>query len=205
MVSNRPAGAFVAGVILMGLGGLFLIAQLLGGTFWAYFWPYPIIAAGLTFFIAMITGGRGSGAFAIPGSILTTLGIILFLQNTFGWWESWTFAWTLVVMSVGVGLYLMGVWNENEKVKRVGVYIAAIGGLMLLLFGAFFGIGYSWLGFGFAARILWPLILIGVGAVLVMRGGKVLNKRSISANQEPSMPAPQPSPKVEEPVQSVTA
>ena len=55
MVRNRQASIFVAGIILMGLGGLFLIAQLLGGSFWAYFWPYPIIAAGLTFFVAMVT------------------------------------------------------------------------------------------------------------------------------------------------------
>jgi hypothetical protein len=170
MVRNQQITPLIAGVILMGLGGLFLIAQLLGGNFWAYFWPYPIIAAGVTFLIAMVSRGRGAGGLAIPGSIITTVGLILFLQNSFGWWESWAFAWTFIVISVGVGIFIMGVVNQSDKSKRNGLRIAAIGVLLLVPFGIFFGLGFSFLGFTFATRVIWPLILLGVGAVLVLRG-----------------------------------
>src|SRR4051795_12353379 len=92
MVRNGQTSYFIAGIILMGLGGLFLIAQLLGGTFWAYFWPYLIIVAGLTFLAGMVYTGRGAGGLAIPGTIITTVGVILFFQNLLGWWQSWSYA-----------------------------------------------------------------------------------------------------------------
>jgi hypothetical protein len=203
MVRSQQTTAFIAGVILMGLGGLFLIAQLLGGSFWAYFWPYPIIAAGLTFLFAMVANGRGSGALAIPGSIITTIGVMLFIQNSFGWWESWSFAWTLIVVATGVGIYLMGIWNQAEKAKRTGLNVAGIGLLLLMLFGAFFGMGFSFLGFGFAARMMWPIILIGIGAFLVLRGVVVIGQRSPKSNDESSTPEAQPAKMSEEPTQSV--
>jgi hypothetical protein len=182
MARNRQTSMFIAGVILMGLGGLFLIAQLLGGTFWAYFWPYLIIGVGLTFLVSMITGGRGAGGLAIPGSVVTTVGTILFIQNAFGWWESWTFAWTFIVISVGVGIYMMGVINESEKAKSTGVNIAGIGAVLLFVFGAFFGMGSSFLGFSFAGRIIWPLMMIAVGAFLVVRWNMALKDRSSNGN-----------------------
>jgi len=190
MVRNRQTSYFIAGIFLMGLGGLFLFAQLLGGTFWSYFWPYLIIVTGLTFLASMIYRGRGAGGLAIPGTIVTTLGVILFFQNLLGWWQSWAYAWTMLVVATGIGIYLMGVWNYSEKAKRRGVNIAAIGGALLLLFGTFFGLGFSFLGFGFAARVIWPLAMIVVGAFLVMRWGKVLNQPASTTEIESALPAP---------------
>jgi hypothetical protein len=184
MVRNRQTSYFIAGIILMGLGGLFLFAQLLGGTFWSYFWPYLIIIAGLTFLAGMVYAGRGAGGLAIPGTIITTLGFILFFQNLLGWWQSWAYAWTVLIIATGAGLYLMGVWNYSERVKRVGANIALLGGVLLLLFGTFFGLGFSFLGFGFAARVIWPLTMIVGGALLVIRWGKVLNQPSSSNNTD---------------------
>ena len=182
MAQNRQASIFVAGVMLMALGGLFLIAQLLGGTFWAYFWPYPIIALGLAFFFGLVNRGRGAGGLAIPGSIITTIGVLLLLQNSFGWWESWAFAWTFIVISIGVGILLMGIWNQSARAQRTGLKIAGIGVGLLFIFGTFFGLGFSFLGFSFAARIIWPLLLIGAGAFLALRGVVVLTNRSITEN-----------------------
>jgi hypothetical protein len=170
MARTSQTSAFIFGVLLMGLGGIFLIAQIFGGNFWAYFWPYPIIALGIAFFAGMVDRGRGAGGLAIPGSIITTIGLLLFLQNSFGWWESWAFAWTFIVISVGVGLIVMGYWNGKEKPQRVGLMIAGIGTALLFLFGTFFGLGFSFLGFRFAARVIWPLLLIGAGAFLALRG-----------------------------------
>lgn len=184
MVRNQQITPLIAGVALMGLGGLFLIAQLLGGNFWAYFWPYPIIAVGLTFLVTMISRGRGAGGLAVPGSVITTVGLLLFLQNSFGWWESWAFAWTFIVISVGVGIFMMGIVNHSDNAKRNGLRIAAIGVLLLIPFGIFFGLGFSFLGFTFATRVIWPLILMGVGAVLVLRGVLAHSLRAPSANPD---------------------
>jgi hypothetical protein len=186
MARTSQTSAFVFGVLLMGLGGIFLIAQMLGGNFWAYFWPYPIIATGLAFLAAMVNRGRGAGGLAIPGSIITTVGLILFLQNSFGWWESWAFAWTLIVISVGVGIFIMGYWDSKENLQRVGLLIAGIGAALLFLFGTFFGLGFSFLGFRFAARVIWPLMLIGVGAILALRG--LIKFVQNSSDSTPALP-----------------
>ena len=179
MILSRQTSALLAGLMLMGLGGVFLIAQLLGGSFWSYFWPYPIIALGLSFFWGLANRGRGAGGLAIPGSIITTIGVLLLLQNSFGWWESWAFAWTFIVISVGVGIMLMGFWNQKERAQRVGLKIAGVGVGLLFIFGTFFGLGFSFLGFSFAARIIWPLMLIGVGAFLALRGIVVITQREV--------------------------
>jgi hypothetical protein len=194
MVRSQQATVFVTGTLLMGLGGLFLIAQLLGGHFWAYFWPYPIIAVGLTFLAAMVTRGRGAGGLAVPGTIITTIGFILFIQNSFGWWESWAFAWTFIVISVGAGILIMGYWNGSERTMRNGLRIALIGLLLLMLFGTFFGLGFSFLGFGFAARVIWPLIMVGIGAILIMRGIVTHSLRSSIGTDTKAVPAAQPHP-----------
>ncbi len=205
MVRNRQSSMFIAGVILMGLGGLFLVAQVLGGSFWSYFWPYLIIGVGLTFLVAMVTSGRGAGGLAIPGSVVTTVGIILFLQNAFGWWESWAFAWTFIVIAVGIGIYVMGIWNQSEKAKRNGLNIAGIGGILLFVFGAFFGLGFSFLGFSFAARIIGPLVIIGFGAFLVMRWGMALKQHPSSTIGESSLSESRLDQAREEPTQSVAS
>jgi hypothetical protein len=204
MERNRQTTLFVTGVILMGLGGLLLVALMLGGSFWSFFWPYLIIGVGLTFLAAMVGTGRGSGGLAIPGSVVTTVGIILFLQNAFGWWESWTFAWTFIVIAVGIGIYTMGVWNQSEQAKRKGLNIATIGGVLLFVFGAFFGLGSSILGFSFAGRIIGPLVMIGIGAFLVIRWGMALKQRPSSLIEEPSVSEPSRDKTPAEPTQSVT-
>lgn len=170
MARTSQAGSFVLGVSLMSLGGIFLIAQILGGNFWAHFWPYPIIGIGLAFLYGMVQRGRGAGGLAVPGSIITTLGLLLFLQNSFGWWESWAFAWTFLIIALGVGLFTMGHWNGTYGPQRAGLIIGGIGVVLLFFFGIFFGLGFSFLGFGFAARVIWPIIIIAIGGVLALRG-----------------------------------
>jgi hypothetical protein len=202
MVLNRQTGSFVAGVLLMGLGGLFLIAQLLGGHFWAYFWPYPIIATGLAFFYAMLATQRGG--FAIPGSIITTIGVLLLLQNSFGWWESWAFAWTLIVVAVGVGITLMGMMNHATRATRNGLRIAALGMGLFFVFGTYFGMGFSFLGFGFATRVFWPLMLIGGGALLALRSVVNLSQHSLKEDRPVSIPDTNFAPANEAAPQSVT-
>jgi hypothetical protein len=206
MVLNRQVGLFVAGLMLMGMGMIFLIAQILGGNFWGYFWPFPIIAIGLTFFYFFLSGGRGSSGLAIPGSIITTIGVILMLQNSFGWWESWAFAWTFIIISVGVGIFLMGLRSQSEGSQRAGLLVAGIGVLLALPFGIFFGLGFSFLGFGFASRVIWPLMLLAGGAFLALRGVVAISHHSAQTTPtttELSLPEPKPIVKAEEPAQNI--
>ncbi len=107
--SNEARTGLVGGAILVALGALFLAQELFSFDPGRYGWPLFIIGPGLLLFAGMVLGGRGAGDFAIPASIVTTVGLILFTQNLTGHFQSWAYAWTLVApTAVGLGLALYG-------------------------------------------------------------------------------------------------
>jgi membrane-bound ClpP family serine protease len=90
--------------ILFLFGLLALFGQLFRGfDLWGTFWPFLIIGCGALFFVAMFLSGKSAAWLAIPGSIIIVTGLILLAQNLTGYWESWSYAWTLIVIAVGLG------------------------------------------------------------------------------------------------------
>jgi hypothetical protein len=159
-------GGIVGGALLVLLGFVLLIHPVTGVNPWAVIWPFCIIIPGLAFFLVTLGGGRPFAALAIPGSVLTTLGLILFYQNTFGYFESWAYAWALVAPgAVGLGLALTGHWGGHEIVRRVGTYLAAAGLGLFVSLAAIFEVGVF--RSSLAARIGWPLLLIAFGITIV--------------------------------------
>jgi hypothetical protein len=109
MSVKRNSGSLIAGTILIVLGLLSLAGQVFRGfTFWGYLWPFIIIAFGGLFFVGMFAGGKSLAGLAIPGSIICGLGIMMFLQNLTGYWESWSYSWTVILVLVGLGIFIMG-------------------------------------------------------------------------------------------------
>src|SRR5690349_21065109 len=93
MYQGVARGGVVAGTLLVLLGLVLLIQPVTGMNPWAAIWPFCIIIPGLSFFMVALGIGRPAAPLAIPGSILTTLGLILFYQNTFGYFQSWAYTW----------------------------------------------------------------------------------------------------------------
>ena len=115
------AGELVVGLGLIGLGGLFILGQIFRVDFWNLIWPIFVMLPGLVFFAVMLIGSRNLAPFAIPGSIITTTGLVLFYQNMTGHWESWAYIWALIApTSVGVGLWLAGTRSENPSLREAG-------------------------------------------------------------------------------------
>ena len=167
MSRNTSTNGVIAGIILIGLGGLFLVAQVFGGSILTNLWPFLVIGAGLLFFAGMVARGRGAGGLAIPGSIVTTVGLILLVQNTFGLWDTWSFVWGLIIVAVGVGIFIRGLWDDDADSRRSGPIVALIGFVLFVIFGAFFGLNLS--RYQGLIRQLWPLLLIGLGVLLILR------------------------------------
>lgn len=151
------------GVLLIGLGLVFLLGQLLRFNVWRFIWPFFIIAAGLTFFAGMFAGGRAAGALALPGSIITTVGVILFVQNTFGIWGTWAYAWGLIIAGVGIGLLIFGRQSSLPELRQAGRVVLAVGLGLFFVFGLFFELGAALLGLRSLGGVLWPLMLILLG------------------------------------------
>lgn len=188
MARERSNGGLIGGAFLMGLGALALLAQFAGSNFWTDFWPMLVLGTGILFFAGMVIGGRGAGGLAIPGTIITTVGTILLLQMRFGYWHAWSYAWTLIIMSVGAGIFIKGLWDGDENSRRAGAIVGGIGFILFLVFGSFFTLGFGVLGFPLAARLVWPVVMMAVGLFLVLRWSARLGQRTYGVSHLPDEP-----------------
>lgn len=159
--------SLIVGLALIGLGVLFLLQQLFDWTIWDALWPLIIIAAGGLFFAGMVAGGKGAGPLAIPGSIITTIGVILFSLNLLQRWEAWAYSWGLIVAAVGLGLALNGWWSDLPGLRRSGLELMRVGLFLFVLFAVFFEV----LIFGAFTLDNWvgPVVLIALGLWLLAR------------------------------------
>jgi hypothetical protein len=170
MISRRSnTGGLVGGSILIGLGALFLLAQFFGFAAWAYVWPLAIVGLGLLFFIGMLAGGKTAGGLAVPGTILSSIGLVLLFQNITGHWETWSYGWTIIVLAVGVGLFIAGAWSGNLDQRHSGLRVAEIGFVLFVLFGAFFELVLGGFGGSRLQQAAFPVLLILIGLYLVLR------------------------------------
>ena len=159
------------GIMLLFLGLLFLIGPVMGGGFWAAAWPFAIIIPGLLFFVGMMMGGKSAGRLAIPGSIITTIGLLMLYQNSFKHFESWAYAWALIPTAVGVGLTIDGLWSEQAELLKRGKGMMGFGLIMLLVGYLFFEfvLPMSGLGRWVAGGVVGPLVLVVLGLFLLYR------------------------------------
>jgi hypothetical protein len=169
MDTRRNSGSIVGGLILILLGLLFLFGQWFRGfTFLGLLWPLFIVALGALFFVGMLAGGKSSAGLAVPGSIITGIGLMLLAQSLTGYWESWSYGWTVILILVGLGIFIMGAYNGNERSRRAGLRLMQIGCILLIAFGAFFeGLIFASQHPG-AGGLIFPAALILLGLILVL-------------------------------------
>ncbi len=188
--SGRNA-ALVGGALLIGFGLLSLAGQLFRNVVnWSYLWPLTIVLAGALFFAGMFLGGRSTSGLAIPGSIIGGIGLMLLYQNLTSHWESWAYGWALIVLFVGVGIFIAGVYGGFEGQRRAGLKVMETGFILFVVFGAFFELllsGGSVAGFrGF----LFPGLLILLGAYIIVRRVVHLGGPSSAHDDTPMPPIP---------------
>jgi len=165
------AGSLVLGVILVIVGTLFLVREFTGPNFWHWAWPLIVVAAGGLLFAGLFAGGKPVSGLAIPASIVTTTGLILLFQNTFHLWQTWAYAWALVVpTSVGLGIWVMGWLEGKPRPQEVGRRMAEIGFVIFLGFAAFFEliVNLSGLWHGTSGAIVAAILILG-GAYILTR------------------------------------
>lgn len=126
-------------------------------------WPMLTIGAGiLIFVIGLLVGAPGM---AVPASIVTGIGCILYWQNANNDFGAWSYMWTLIPGFVGVGLILTGLLGENTRRNlSSGLNLIVISVVLFLIFGTIFG-GLAILGpYGPA------ILLIALGVYILVRG-----------------------------------
>lgn len=156
----------VIGIALVVLGLLFLLGR--GLDFGAMAWPFFVLIPGVIMLAVAFLGDRSSAALAIPGSIVTTIGLILFVLNLTDYWQAWAYCWALVAVGAGLGNFIHGALTRDPQKERDGLRAAYVGLILFAAFGAFFEF-FIWGGASLVMRWLIPLALIAVGVYLILR------------------------------------
>jgi hypothetical protein len=161
MNTSKITGQVITGISLVVFGALALVGNFF--EIWGYIWPLALLAFGAIFFISMARVGPVGSGLAIPGSILTTLGLILLVQTLTQNWGSWSYAWGLILVGVGIGTHIHGRVGGDMNARKSGRQLATLGFIFFILFGAFFELGGLIRGLAPSGDVLWPLALIGLG------------------------------------------
>lgn len=184
MSNKRFSGTLVAGVVLIALGLLSLLGQIFRGfPFWSYLWPLIIIGVGGLFFVGMFAGGKSFAGLAIPGTLIGGLGLMMFLQNLTGYWESWAYSWTIILVLVGLGIFIMGLYSEDMHRRQAGLRVMKVGAILFIIFGGFFELIFNAFRPLGIQQYIFPLLLVGLGIYLVVvRSGLLTSRRLDSTN-----------------------
>ncbi len=166
--------SIIIGTILILVGLLFLVIQLFPGLAFnldiGRQWPLIIVSVGLLLILGAVFG---SPALAIPGSIVSGIGGILYVQNLTNTWSSWAYIWTLIPGFVGIGLVLAGLLGYQRRASwREGSRLLLISFILFLIFGAFFN------GLGGLGRY-WPVVLIVLGLWMLLPRRQRISKKNL--------------------------
>ena len=153
----------VGGIILILFGVFFLALQFLPEEIThlldlSHQWPLIIVGIGGVF---MVFALLAQPPLAILGSIVGGIGLLLYYQNVTGNWESWAYAWTLIPGFVGLGIFLM-----HALQRQIAQGLREGGRMMLVSLGLFLFFSLMFSGF---RGILWPVGMIALGALLLLR------------------------------------
>jgi hypothetical protein len=158
-------------VVLVGLGLLFLVQQGLGIDIGRFGWPLFVILPGLGMLVAFAFAPRSAAGLAIPGCVVTTIGLILAVQNTFNLWQTWAYAWTLIPAAVGIGLRLQSEQLGQPRAMQVGMrmFESSLLGFLMFLVLFEFVLDLSHFANGVLRSMLGPALLILAGVYLLVR------------------------------------
>ena len=133
-------------------------------------WPIFVIVPGLLLWaLAFVPRPPAGVGFAIAGSIVTAVGLLLWYQQLSGNWDSWAYAWALIgPCAAGVGVLLYGLMMRIPRMVSTGLWLAAIGFGLFVVGALYFETVFRTGRVPFDVDQVWPFIVIGVGVALVL-------------------------------------
>jgi hypothetical protein len=163
----------VAGLVLLIVGVLVLAAEpLIGfvrglgiGDDILRWWPLLVIGLSLFFLVPSLAGRqhpRLRAGMVIPGAMLAGIGAALLYTSFTDRWSSWSYLWSVLPFSFGLGMYAAGWIADAPAFKWIGAGIAGGGVVAYLVFATAFG--------GEAFRLLGAIGIIALGLALTIGG-----------------------------------
>ncbi|MFN2222915.1 MAG: hypothetical protein ACK2UH_10205 [Candidatus Promineifilaceae bacterium] len=133
--------SIIAGLILILVGLFFLLLpffpSLADSINIELTWPMIIVGVGGLFLLGALLG---SPALAVPGSVIAGIGLLLTYQNANDAWETWGYSWALIPGFVGVGIVIQETLKGRAgKGLRKGGQLIVISLVMFVIAGALIG------------------------------------------------------------------
>jgi len=170
------ARSTIIGAGLIVVGALFLLVEV-GGVYlpavsWRYRWPRFVVAPGVLMLLGALQGRPRSAGLAVPGSVVTMVGLVLLFQNATNHWHSWAYAWALISPTAfGIGRVMQGWLSGRPDVSRQGRRLVNVGLVLFFGFAIFFELVLNISGVvdRSLSGIVVPILLIGAGVLALVR------------------------------------
>ena len=159
------------GVILVVVGGALLIGRVVDIGLAGVTWPVWIVVPGVAMLIgSFFIPARGGVGLAVAGSIVTTVGLVLWVQDAYDLYATWAYAWALVAPTApGIGMTFYGLVHRDGQLVGDGVRTMLVGLGLFLGFALFFEgvVGLSGTPIANLDDVL-PYAIVGLGILLVV-------------------------------------
>ena len=171
-MKKEQRGNIVGGTFLILLGLFFMIWYLKPDWVTAVFgdtisWPFYVIGVGVVFLIVAVV--TQMGGFAVPGSLAAGIGSMLYYQNFYNDWESWSYLWPLVPGFVGLGLLIGSYVDKSMRSeRRTGMTMFLIALAVTAVLGGFFSANLN-LRLGGAVLLILFGIYVLIGSMVKKR------------------------------------
>jgi hypothetical protein len=162
------------GGLLLLLGIVVLLGQVLEVDLGRVGWPFFVIIPGLGLLgLGLAAAGRLGEVLAMVGGVVTMAGLVLGVQNATDRFDTWAYAWALVVLGgAGVGRWLVGVVRGRAELAASGGWLIAAGLVTFVVFAVFFEVVV-----GIGGRPVGSAGRYGLAALLILAGLVLLGRR----------------------------
>jgi hypothetical protein len=132
--------------------------------------------------LGLAAPGRVGEVLAMVGGVVTMAGVVLGVQNATDRFDTWAYAWALVVLvGAGVGRWLVGVVRGRGELAASGGWLVAAGLVAFVVLAVFFevvvGIG------GRGGALSGSVGRYGLAALLIVAGLVLLGRRLLAARR----------------------
>lgn len=163
----------ILGLMLLVIGLLVLASEPIGNWFAGLgiseellaWWPATVVVLSAFFLVPAALPGpnrRLRAGMVIPGSFLAGVGGALLYTSVNDRWAAWSYLWTVIPASIGIGLYAAGWIADLPAFKWIGSGMAVGAAIAYLAFASAFG--------GEAFRLVGSIGIIVLGLALVAGG-----------------------------------
>jgi hypothetical protein len=173
---SRSGGFIAIGLVLILVGVTVLVIRQLGadliGAVVDAGWPLLVILPGFALLIASLLSRSPDGlGLAIAGAVVTTVGAVLWYQDTTGHWESWAYAWTLVgIGAPGLALLVYGLAFHRRDLWVNGLRFLALAAVLFVAGFWFFETLFRTGRVPVDVTGWWPVALIALGLLTIGAG-----------------------------------